>query len=448
MKKYIFILSLILLIPVHKINAYCPSGYVLANDGYCYKCEENQYLGTDYKCHCNVNYYVNSSTNKCQYDAYMNEKLSLIEKNIKNLGSIQDQKSKFDSLYNNINPECSSYIKPSLDSYVNKSNITTNFNNNNSACLDNLWCSDIVVFRQYSVYLEDQKNSMTILNQDTERCRNEKGTLDDYNKKVTSLKNDIQESQRRLEVIDKIKINIEKSQQFDIDLSSKYTQYARNKCLGLFILKPTEEMAITKDIDKELVITENIINIYESYSFKQCLIDNSCPLNSNYNSFDDSCSCINGYGFNTDKTVCNKIDIKADALKTEKDLSTKTDKALQTRLVGYFLSQNENNSKIWYINPKDKKRYYISNSEDLKNIISKNSITLKNSTISYYIKTKFPSTYYGKFIIDSNNKDIYYINPKTKKSILFNKEYLDNIKNIGRVALGITNKDIRKIPTE
>lgn len=152
-----------------------------------------------------------------------------------------------------------------------------------------------------------------------------------------------------------------------------------------------------------------------------------------------NCYCSSGYDWNTNRNACiQQISI----IEKEKSLTGKLDKNLANRLSGYILIQNELNFTPWYLNPKDKKRYLINSSTDLLRLIQTTSIFAGSKLMAAYNKN--PVKALGRFILNTENSKGYYINPRDKK--IYEIEYYTigdlQLKSLG---IGITNTDIRKI---
>jgi hypothetical protein len=135
----------------------------------------------------------------------------------------------------------------------------------------------------------------------------------------------------------------------------------------------------------------------------------------------------------------------------EKALSTASDQALIKRLSGRLLLQVENKGYIWYVNPSDNKRYFISQTNALK-IFSALSLGITEANLAL-VPTK-----------GSGAKGNTQLRERLKGKLLLRVEkgglisYVDldgyrhdisqaNLMDIFRgLSLGISNENIHKIP--
>ena len=187
------------------------------------------------------------------------------------------------------------------------------------------------------------------------------------------------------------------------------------------------------------------------------------------------CYCDDGYTFNSDKTICIKIDIicgpHASAIngrcncdwpykifdgdcsllsEYEKKLTGKIDSKLTKRLSGNILSQNEEGFVLWWVNPEDGSRYQLESSTNLMQLIQTKAKIYDEKTVAS-LKNN-PNRVLGKFIIDKTNWLYYFVNPKDKKfyNIVPSTDYAKDDYSAGMevlrgLATGITNFNIRKI---
>ena len=129
----------------------------------------------------------------------------------------------------------------------------------------------------------------------------------------------------------------------------------------------------------------------------------------------------------------------------EKKLITKIDNKLSKRISGNILLQVEKNGEGWYVNPDNKKKYYLGRPADAFSIMRNLGLGIKHSELNGYLNSKFPSRLSGKIMLDvEQNGEAYYIYPKNLKGYFLSRP-ADAFKVMRDLGLGITNADIRKI---
>lgn len=129
----------------------------------------------------------------------------------------------------------------------------------------------------------------------------------------------------------------------------------------------------------------------------------------------------------------------------EKNLITKIDNNLSKRVSGNILLQVESKGEGWYVNPDNKKKYYLGRPADAFSIMKNLGLGIKRGELANYLNTKFPSRLSGKIMLDvERNGEAYYINPKDLKGYFLNRP-ADAFRVMRDLGLGITNSDIRKI---
>ncbi len=134
-------------------------------------------------------------------------------------------------------------------------------------------------------------------------------------------------------------------------------------------------------------------------------------------------------------------------IERETKLSVEPDEELFSRLQGKILLQVESAGEAWWLNPDDKKRYFLGRPSDTWRIIQDKGIKIAGDELIQYLyfDKSFPSIMAGRFIINEEDlMEVYYVLPETLYGIKLSvaQEAWQAIKEQG---LGISNEDIRKI---
>jgi hypothetical protein len=114
--------------------------------------------------------------------------------------------------------------------------------------------------------------------------------------------------------------------------------------------------------------------------------------------------------------------------------------SMENKLSGRLLLQVEENGEAWYLNPVDKKRYFLARPADMFNIMKQFGL---GASHEYITETEiFPQRLSGRILIDVGDLGkAYYINPVDRK-----KYYLACPSHafylIKKLGLGISNEDI------
>ena len=137
-----------------------------------------------------------------------------------------------------------------------------------------------------------------------------------------------------------------------------------------------------------------------------------------------------------DKVTAKKV------IAEERALVKKDDKVAK-RLRGQILIQVEKGGQAWYVNPDSGKKYFLGRPADAFAVMRGQGLGVKNSVIK---NTKiYPSKLLGKILINVEDKGrAYYINPKDKKAYYLGRP-ADAFAVMQGQGLGISNADIRKI---
>ncbi len=137
----------------------------------------------------------------------------------------------------------------------------------------------------------------------------------------------------------------------------------------------------------------------------------------------------------------NLEDIKS--VVAEEKVLVKKDDAMSKRMRGQILIQVENKGQAWYVNPDSGKKYFLGRPADAFDVMRKQGLGVKNNVIK---NTKvFSGKLLGRILINVEDKGkAYYINPKDKKAYFLGRPG-DAFNVMRKLGLGINNINIRKI---
>jgi hypothetical protein len=116
---------------------------------------------------------------------------------------------------------------------------------------------------------------------------------------------------------------------------------------------------------------------------------------------------------------------------------------LAQKLSGRILLQVQSRGGAWYVNPANLKRYYLGRPDDAFAIMQKLGLGARHKIITGY--NIYPANLLGKILIDVDDLGkAYYINPVDKRSYYLGRpaDAFNVMRNFG---LGITNEDLNKI---
>lgn len=115
-------------------------------------------------------------------------------------------------------------------------------------------------------------------------------------------------------------------------------------------------------------------------------------------------------------------------------------------LSGRIMLEVQKKGEAWYLYPNDLKRYYLGRPSDAFAIMRKLGLGAKDRYIKTYISKTFPKAVWGKILINVEDKGkAYYINPVNKKGYYLGRPS-DAFRIMRELGLGITTNDIDKIP--
>lgn len=120
--------------------------------------------------------------------------------------------------------------------------------------------------------------------------------------------------------------------------------------------------------------------------------------------------------------------------------------SLTTNFSGSILIQVEESGKAWYVNPNDKRRYYLGRPADAFNLMRKLGLGVTHKYLTTYQKGIFPKTMSGKILLDVEDfGKAYYINPDNRQAYYLGRP-ADAFGVMRELGKGINNEDINRIP--
>ncbi len=117
--------------------------------------------------------------------------------------------------------------------------------------------------------------------------------------------------------------------------------------------------------------------------------------------------------------------------------------SLAGRMSGRILLQVERNGEAWYVYPRDKRRYFLGRPLDAFTIMRKLGLGASHKYITSY-KT-YPKEVWGRILLDvERNGEAYYINPADKKAYYLGRPK-DAFRIMREKGLGIKNDQLYRI---
>ena len=129
---------------------------------------------------------------------------------------------------------------------------------------------------------------------------------------------------------------------------------------------------------------------------------------------------------------------------------------LSSRLSGKILLQVESHGESWYVNPVDKKRYYMGRPLDAFNLMRELGIGITDNDLSKIpvindnseeekVDLNFAEKHKGKIFLQvEQNGEAWYINPDNSQRYFLGRP-LDAFNLMRELGLGITNNDLNRI---
>ncbi len=139
-----------------------------------------------------------------------------------------------------------------------------------------------------------------------------------------------------------------------------------------------------------------------------------------------------------------KQNIPRTVVDKEKRLVKKIDNKLSRRLSGRIVLQVEGNGEGWYINPENRRKYYLGRPADAFNIMRKFGLGISED---FYKATKnrAPKNFAGKILLRvKSHGEAYYVNPVDLKMYYLGRP-ADAFAIMRKLGLGVSNENLRKI---
>lgn len=119
------------------------------------------------------------------------------------------------------------------------------------------------------------------------------------------------------------------------------------------------------------------------------------------------------------------------------------DDVFSKALSGRILLEAEKNGEAWYVYPEDSKRYYLGRPADAFDIMKSLGLGARHEFIGRYVY--YPNYVLGRILIDVDDSGkAYYINPTDKKAYYLSRP-ADAFRIMGGLGLGINEENINKI---
>jgi len=137
-------------------------------------------------------------------------------------------------------------------------------------------------------------------------------------------------------------------------------------------------------------------------------------------------------------------EIRGKFIATEKALVKKVNKLLTRRLSGRILLQVEDRGQAWYVNPTDGLKYFLGRPEDAFALMRKLALGIDNKTFDSF-KGKMPAKLSGRILLKvEDSGKAYYVNPLDRKAYYLGRP-ADAFELMRTLGLGVKNSDLRQI---
>lgn len=119
--------------------------------------------------------------------------------------------------------------------------------------------------------------------------------------------------------------------------------------------------------------------------------------------------------------------------------------SLANRLSGKILLQVEKNGEAYYVNPLDLKGYYLGRPNDAFNIMRHFGLGVSNNDINNFLKNGARSNLSGRILLQVEDKgQAYYVNPENKRLYYLGRPH-DAFAIMRNLGLGISNSNLNQI---
>lgn len=116
----------------------------------------------------------------------------------------------------------------------------------------------------------------------------------------------------------------------------------------------------------------------------------------------------------------------------------------EQRFMGRLFRAVQSDDSLWYVSPKDGRRYPVKSGSDSLDVIQKNLYVVSKKGFSA-LQKKVSLKAAGRFVINPVDKKIYYVDPIKRKLFSIGKAE-ESFNPLWKLAIGISNKDIDTIP--
>lgn len=115
-------------------------------------------------------------------------------------------------------------------------------------------------------------------------------------------------------------------------------------------------------------------------------------------------------------------------------------------LSGRILLQVEDKGQAWYVNPLDGRRYFLGRPQDAFNLMRSLGLGVSNADLAVFQSGRLPSTLLGRILLQVEDKgQAWYVNPVDKRLYYLGRPQ-DAFDLMRSQALGITNNDLARWP--
>jgi hypothetical protein len=139
-------------------------------------------------------------------------------------------------------------------------------------------------------------------------------------------------------------------------------------------------------------------------------------------------------------------ELKREVLRRERQEQSEVNLGLVERLNGRILLQVEEKGESWYVEPLDKRRYFMGRPADAFSLMRRFGLGISEENYNSFVVDGVPNRFSGRILIRvEENGEAYYINPVDMKMHYLGRPD-DAFRIMRELALGITNDNLRQIP--